>query len=74
MVMIYCDNEEGKAVLSGDVEDIKIEMLKIMESFTTFTQSTPDEIFGMKGVKEMFEEEPKIVTDFTRMFVKATQQ
>lgn len=72
--MIYCDNEEGKAVLNGNVEDIKIEMLKIMEAFTTFTQSTPDEIFGMKAVKEMFEKEPQIVTDFTRMFVKATQQ
>lgn len=72
--MIYCDIEDGKAILNGDIESLKIEMLKIMEAFTTFTQSTPDEIFGMKAIKEMFEEEPQIVTDFTKMFVKATQQ
>ena len=72
--MIYCDIEDGKAVIAGDAEDIKIEMLKIMGIFISFTQSTPDEIFGMKGIKDMFEEEPQIVTDFTRMFVKATQQ
>lgn len=72
--MICSNIEEDSVIISGNPENIKIEMLKLMKCFMQYVELTPDIVFGMQGVKEMFETEPNTVTDFTRMFIKATQQ
>lgn len=68
--MILSDSNEG-VLLVGTVEEISNDMLNIMSLFVEDIDSIPE---GKEIIKKCFYTKPEIVTDFTRMFVKATHK
>ncbi len=66
--------EDGIIEINGEYNEILADMLLITKHFTMVTQSMMDgnEDYINYMLKESFERFPECITDFTKLFVKAT--
>ena len=66
--------EDGIIEINGEYSDILADMLLITKHFTMLTESMKDgnEDYINYMLKESFERFPECITDFTKLFVKAT--
>lgn len=69
--MIY--SKSGVVGFEGDYPTLLTDMLTIMDNFTRITNELEEEDGRVKPmIKDAFETFPSTVTNFTKIFVKAT--
>ena len=69
--MIY--SKDGMLGIEGDFSEILADMFLIMEHFTEITTELKEENDNIDPmIRDAFETFPETVTEFTKIFVKAT--
>ena len=65
---------KGIIEIDGEYSELVVDMLLITKHFTMVTESMMDgdEEYINYMLKESFERFPEVITDFTKLFVKAT--